>query len=113
MDDVASTEAATSSTSSSKPAKGDSDAPAQQPKEKKATRRNPSSTQRALGSSVSSAGTTALIFTAASDSCPTTGTPEDKAILEGRHAVHARARESNEARWSGPTRNWKPMRSCS
>ena len=34
---------------------------------------------------------------------------KDKVILEGRHRVYAQARESNKARWSGPTRNWRSV----
>jgi putative transposase len=31
---------------------------------------------------------------------------EDKAILAARHALYARARQRNPARWSGNTRDW-------
>ena len=36
-------------------------------------------------------------------------TGEDLAILAARHALYAKARELNPARWSGTTRNWSPM----
>jgi putative transposase len=36
-------------------------------------------------------------------------TGEDLAILAARHALYAKAREPNPARWSGTTRNWSPM----
>jgi len=32
---------------------------------------------------------------------------QDKDILAARHALYQRARSSNPARWSGPTRNWE------
>jgi putative transposase len=34
----------------------------------------------------------------------------DSAILEARHALYTKARESQPARWSGETRNWSPIR---
>ena len=34
---------------------------------------------------------------------------EDHAILAARHALYAKARELNPARWSGNTRNWSPI----
>jgi putative transposase len=34
---------------------------------------------------------------------------DDRAILAARHAVYAKARELNPARWSGNTRNWSPV----
>ena len=34
---------------------------------------------------------------------------EDHAILAARHALYVRSKELNPARWSGPTRNWKPI----
>jgi transposase InsO family protein len=34
---------------------------------------------------------------------------DDQAILTARHALYAKARERNPARWSGPTRDWSPI----
>jgi len=34
---------------------------------------------------------------------------EDKAILERRNEVYAKAKERNPSRWSGQTRNWAPV----
>ncbi len=34
---------------------------------------------------------------------------EDAAILEARHELYVQARDRNPARWSGATRNWKPI----
>jgi putative transposase len=36
---------------------------------------------------------------------------QDRDILEARHALYNRARESNPARWSRNTRNWTPINS--
>ena len=34
---------------------------------------------------------------------------EDKTILAARHALYVQARERNPARWSGDTRDWRPV----
>jgi transposase InsO family protein len=34
---------------------------------------------------------------------------DDRAILAARHALYAKAREHNPARWSGRTRDWTPV----
>lgn len=34
---------------------------------------------------------------------------EDRAILAARHALYQQARDDNPRRWSGPTRNWRPI----
>jgi putative transposase len=34
---------------------------------------------------------------------------DDRAILDARHTLYAKARERNPARWSGNTRNWTPV----
>jgi transposase InsO family protein len=34
---------------------------------------------------------------------------KDQAILAARHALYLRAKEQNPARWSGNTRNWRPV----
>ena len=36
---------------------------------------------------------------------------QDRDILDARHALYSRARESNPARWSRNTRNWTPINS--
>src|SRR3954454_17822384 len=35
---------------------------------------------------------------------------QDGPMLAARHALYQRARQSNPTRWSGPTRNWTPVR---
>ncbi len=34
---------------------------------------------------------------------------DDRVLLSARHALYAKARECNPARWSGKTRDWTPV----